>query len=449
MQNVPKIVRERLKVATPAVNHPDADVLTAFSEQSLPDLERAIVLEHLAHCGECRDIVALALPAADSVQTVVSPAPAGWLAWPTLRWGFVAAGIIVIASVGVLQYQRRAHPSLMAYKATVPTDAGTEARNQPQPVPVPAEPAPDRDKVQTSAPAGSNNAVEESKKSARAPELSTADEAAAAPVRQPARPNSAPLARSVFPHGPKLANQWQQQNANVIQQQAPAPAPPPYAKQQASGKLTANAPIPTATETVQADGQSTQVTPQSQNRDALVLEGKAMPLEPMQGGSAEAVARAKPAGTVVVNSAKVPVGTPPLKSRGSVFGASAQASNARWTINSVGGLQRSFDQGNTWQDVNVNESPAGTTSLDLAKESPANAKDIKSALKRDAVSATFRTVAANGADVWAGGSSGILYHSTDSGNHWTRVMPSSSGATLTGDVLTLDFPDARHGMVST
>ncbi len=63
MQNVPKIVRERLRAVTPAVNHPDADALTAFAEHSLPELERDVVLEHLARCGDCRDIVALALPA--------------------------------------------------------------------------------------------------------------------------------------------------------------------------------------------------------------------------------------------------------------------------------------------------------------------------------------------------------------------------------------------------
>src|SRR5271165_7368620 len=100
MQNVPKIVRERLRAATPAVNHPDADVLTAFAEHSLPGLERDVVLEHLARCGDCRDIVALALPVADPVESAVKPSPTGWLTWPTLRWAFVAAGVFVIASVG-------------------------------------------------------------------------------------------------------------------------------------------------------------------------------------------------------------------------------------------------------------------------------------------------------------------------------------------------------------
>jgi len=54
-----------------------------------------------------------------------------------------------------------------------------------------------------------------------------------------------------------------------------------------------------------------------------------------------------------------------------------------------------------------------------------------------------------GTDVWAGGSGAILYHSQDAGDHWTRVMPASSGATLTGDIVSLEFLDMQHGKVST
>ena len=52
MQNVPKTVRDRLQAAPPPVNHPDADLLTAFAERSLPHRERTVVLEHLARCGD-------------------------------------------------------------------------------------------------------------------------------------------------------------------------------------------------------------------------------------------------------------------------------------------------------------------------------------------------------------------------------------------------------------
>ena len=56
---------------------------------------------------------------------------------------------------------------------------------------------------------------------------------------------------------------------------------------------------------------------------------------------------------------------------------------------------------------------------------------------------------ANGADVWAGGSTGALYHSADAGNTWTRVFPTASGATLTGDIVSLEFREPQHGKLST
>ena len=61
----------------------------------------------------------------------------------------------------------------------------------------------------------------------------------------------------------------------------------------------------------------------------------------------------------------------------------------------------------------------------------------------------FRAVAANGADVWAGGTAAALYHSSDSGAHWARVVPTSESATLSGDIVTLEFPDAQSGRIST
>ena len=131
----------------------------------------------------------------------------------------------------------------------------------------------------------------------------------------------------------------------------------------------------------------------------------------------------------------------------------------RWAINSSGGLQRSFDQGNTWQDINVGGTPgynpAASASVEIAAAVPSRAKAVAKeenadkAAKKDIAPFTFRAVAANGIDVWAGGSGGLLYHSVDAGTHWTRVVPSSSGTTLTGDIVSLQFADAEHGKVST
>jgi len=83
MSDLPNIVRERLKTA-PAGLHPDPNLLGAFAEQALSDRERTQVLDHLARCGECREVVALATPPTAIVDgrdtAYVSKAP--WFSWP-------------------------------------------------------------------------------------------------------------------------------------------------------------------------------------------------------------------------------------------------------------------------------------------------------------------------------------------------------------------------------
>jgi hypothetical protein len=122
MQDVPKIVRARLQQTMPLTveSHPDADLLTAFAEQAVAGEERERMLRHLALCGDCRDIVALALPATEAltVATLEGATRTGWLRWPVLRWSFVAAGIILVSSVGILQYQQR-HAEKMGVATTL------------------------------------------------------------------------------------------------------------------------------------------------------------------------------------------------------------------------------------------------------------------------------------------------------------------------------------------
>src|SRR5258708_37590460 len=118
MQDVPKIVLNRLQ-SPAAESHRDADLLTAFAERSLAGRERARVVEHLARCGDCREIVALALPATEAVAAGRSGSAVrtGWFSWPVLRWGVVAVGMVAVLSVGILQFRLRQRGKTVATPA--------------------------------------------------------------------------------------------------------------------------------------------------------------------------------------------------------------------------------------------------------------------------------------------------------------------------------------------
>jgi photosystem II stability/assembly factor-like uncharacterized protein len=101
--------------------------------------------------------------------------------------------------------------------------------------------------------------------------------------------------------------------------------------------------------------------------------------------------------------------------------------------------------------VNVSEGMAAQAEISaitvMSKDSKGLAKQKKTKTEKSGFG--FRAVAANGADVWAGGSWGLLYHSLDAGNTWVRVLPQAGGNALSGDIVSLQFPDAQHGSVAT
>jgi Photosynthesis system II assembly factor YCF48 len=108
MQDVPKIVVRRLHGMAVANWHPEPDLLTAFSEQSLGHSERAFVLDHLAGCSECRQILELAMPVAEreTVTGIASAWPV-WLSRPLVGWGFATAAILALIFVSVLRYEHK------------------------------------------------------------------------------------------------------------------------------------------------------------------------------------------------------------------------------------------------------------------------------------------------------------------------------------------------------
>ena len=135
MQDVPKIVIKRLQGTAPVGTHPDADVLTAFAEKSLAEAERARVVEHLARCSDCREVVALVgLPATEvaAVKVFVTPTRASWFSWPVLRW-CAAAGIVAIVLVGIVQYRQRARNKILVSSLTSGNETNATVESVPSP----------------------------------------------------------------------------------------------------------------------------------------------------------------------------------------------------------------------------------------------------------------------------------------------------------------------------
>jgi photosystem II stability/assembly factor-like uncharacterized protein len=122
----------------------------------------------------------------------------------------------------------------------------------------------------------------------------------------------------------------------------------------------------------------------------------------------------------------------------------------RWTITSVGGLQRSYDQGKTWQDVSVAAvSQPAATALQVEAHAPSTQKVAQSRKQTSIASPLFRAISASGSEIWAGAAGGILCHSVDSGDHWFSAIPSYNGILLTGDIISVQFADSLHGRLAT
>ncbi len=131
MEQLPKIVRERLQAGAKPEVHPDPDLLTAFTENALIGRERLQVFEHLSSCADCREIVSLtqpelvmehvaamaAVPAASAPVRPVRKSP--WTSRLLLSWGAVAACVVV--GVALLHYQSHEKgPVQLAAKQTAP-----------------------------------------------------------------------------------------------------------------------------------------------------------------------------------------------------------------------------------------------------------------------------------------------------------------------------------------
>jgi hypothetical protein len=461
MQNVPQFVLKRLKETQPAIDsHPDSNLLTAFAEQSLAGDEHTRVMEHFVLCGDCRDVVAIALPeiALPATEIIAMPVPAspartGWMRWPALRWGALAAGILAVASIsiGVLQLSRRSQQNLVASNR-VQKAASSPATFSEAPVPqasAPQAPVPQD---------GTRQAF------AHRSETITADK-----IGGEAKMIRPRVINGVETHpgsgrgagiGAGVGGGFSLSKESAVQ----APEAPPAA----AGQPQNSAPetrqqeiVGSMSEAVEVQSAAGPVTTESSQNQVAQNEAN----KPLNGrdvtnlNSLDVVKAKEPvAGQSASNAAPMPqLASPsPLQTAPQLM----LRASPRWSINSSGMLQRSFDGGNTWAAIDpaLNATSIGgpmakesAGNADAARFSPAepNPARQKKAEASPNATAIFRAVAAAGLEVWAGGSGGVLYHTSDGGNRWTRVVPSNGDMLLTGDITLIQFSDTQHGKIST
>ena len=363
MQDIPKIVVKRLQGMAIANQHPEPDLLTAFAEQSLAQSERVHVLDHLARCPECRQILELAIPVTETeTVTSIRSVRRGWLSGPALRWGFATAAILALVSGGVLQYEHehRDHElaSSSALQAKLTAEQGLAATSRR------SEPT-----AQLQQPA-----VQEPKSAAGNPQMMARSQSASA-KRDLQKARESGLGGGMKSEAEAEAMARTRPSDQLIQNQAAAASQ--YQSYTSSDVVKAKAAVP-----AQASGDS------------------------------------------------APSFAPPAFAPPDIAQQTAQSlmqpASPRWTINAAGGLQRSFDAGKTWEDVNVN-----------AEVGQAQTKLV------------FRAVAVIGPEVWAGGSGAMLYHSSDSGTLWQQVFPFTVGAQPAGDITEIEFSSPQQGEITT
>lgn len=130
MQQLPKIVQQRL-TSGQAGPHPDPDLLTAFAENSLLEHERGIVLSHLSRCGDCRTIVALVQPVADT-PSIIAVERTSWLRWPVLKWSAAVACVAVVgAAISLYREQPQKYQAPMQMERATPSEPRPETPAEP------------------------------------------------------------------------------------------------------------------------------------------------------------------------------------------------------------------------------------------------------------------------------------------------------------------------------
>jgi len=422
MSEVPKIVHDRLRASAPGGAHPDADVLTALTEQALSGAEREGVVRHLSRCADCREAVALSIPPMEAVAQprvardgVSAAGTAGvglraWFAWPNLRWAAMAAAVVVVASVLALRPGKQ-HQSMVetanqqAEKAIHSNDASAKP------------PTPLADQVVP--PAAISAAKSDNSLASREPALRLI-------APQPGRVQTQILAGSEAQLADnKRADSFERKSEYFFEAGKPAMRAPAASVPAAKGGIAASEHVEqmigSSQETVEVNGAAADVVqPAPMEERGLTARNEITPpiekAKPAAKEEAQLKNQVQDSGTqnklaAAYSNSDTAFALQKTRSKQSKDVA------PQWSL-AQGKLQRSLDAGATWQ-------------IALQLQHP------------------LLSFGARGSDVWAGGGAGTLFHSTDSGTTWTMVEPSTKSESLSSDIVAIEVRGPAEIVLST
>ncbi len=101
MSDISNTLRQRLGARPAPQTHPEADLLAAYLERSLPAVEREPITVHLAIWAECREVVSLSLAPEPELSVVrqLNPRRRLWLLG--LRGAALAACLTIVTVLAI------------------------------------------------------------------------------------------------------------------------------------------------------------------------------------------------------------------------------------------------------------------------------------------------------------------------------------------------------------
>ena len=393
MDRFSNILKQRLEATqSPPAVHPSSDTLVAFVERGLNGSQRESVLAHLSVCPECRDAVALATPEASAANAQATFSLSRALEFSAAtRWASLAAALAVAVGVGVIAYEheprlQNASFSAAQEKANPPVAPGRISKANEQVT-----------SKQLESPVANSSAQNAPTKLAAPIQDERRERILAKKKPEPSGGIAGALVATRS--GPESKDRFQ------YRAQALPPAPevqPTFAdKRDADSMIEAEA-VPAAPVARAASVPLDNKSEQAVNDHATGGYG---------GGKGTAVAAnnrsvGTSAGTALLESETAP--SAKTVNPVSISGSSAKArfaygmrSFVHWTISAAGQLQR--------------RAVDGTLTI---------VEPVKGAI--------IRAVAAEGIEVWAGGSQtppgpkniqprSVLFHSSDAGETWKAI----------------------------